>query len=384
MPNIQDFRTQNIVKIINLKKTYKMKKLSLILVTLLSGGLAFSQTADDLAKKVQCDAIEAELAPIIKSSEHPKRGTKSLTWIRLGDTYVNYASQCGKDSTAADKALSAYKKALELEGEDGKATEEIKGKLSGASLANAFLQQGVYFYNKQDNDRAAANFLIAMDVNKEDSLAAFYGGVVSQQAGNLEDANRAFERYISLGGTDPVVYYSLASNANAAKDYDTAIDYLKKGSAKNPEDKDLKNLLINIYLAANKIDEAIADLEELVKGEPDNTGNLLNLGILYDNKDEDDKALMYYKKVLEIEPDNFDANFNLGVFYFNVAVKDKGEIDNMTMDEYRKRGKEVEAKVCKEFRESLPYFQRCAKTKPEDNDIKANLETLDKVLAQCD
>lgn len=363
----------------------KMKRITLSVIFALLSIFAFAQGgAADLAKMAQCEAFEAELEPLLKASEHPKKSLKSATWDKLGDAYINSITQCGKDSTAADKALVAYKKAAELEGTDGKGIAAIQEKLKGQTLGNAFLQQGVAFYNVQNMKGAQHGFLTAMDINPKDTLAAFYAGIVSNQLGDEENTKKAFFQYLEIGGTDPAVYFSLATKAQEAEDYETATKYLKEGIEKNPEDKDLKAALINVYLAANKLDHAINDLEKLVEVDPNNTVNLLNLGILYDNKDDDEMALSYYAKVLALEPDNYDANFNLGVFYFNKAVNSKKVIDDMTMDEYRKTGKELEAQVCKEFKEAQPYFQACERAKPGDEEAGKQLTTLTNVLSQCE
>ncbi|SOE24043.1 Tetratricopeptide repeat-containing protein [Spirosomataceae bacterium TFI 002] len=364
----------------------EMKRITLSISFALASIFAYAQTnvAADLAKQAQCDAIKAEMEPLLKASEHAKRGLKSSTWDKLGDAYINSQTQCGQDSTAADKAYAAYKKAAELEGPDGKNIEDIKAKLNGATLGNAFMTQGVAFYNVQNMKAAQHGFLKALEVNPTDTLASFYAGIVSNQLGDDENTEMAFAKYLELGGTDPAVYFSLGTKAQENEDFDTAVKYLKEGIEKNPADKDLKSALINLYLSFNKLDAAIVDLEKLVETDPTNTINLLNLGILYDNKGEAEKALMYYNKVLAIDPDNYDTNFNLGVYYFNKAVNTKKEIDNMSMDEYRKRGKDLETQVCKEFKEAQPYFQACDRAKPGDVEAGKQLETLKNVLTQCE
>lgn len=362
-----------------------MKKITLsaLFAFAVLGAFAQNSTAD-LAKQAQCSAIETEMEPLQKAADHPKKSLKSSTWSKLGDAYINMAMNCGKDSSAADKAYAAYKKAVELEGADGKDIEELKANLTGAKLGNAFLQQGVAHYSAQNMKAAQSAFLLGMEVNPEDTLSTFYAGIVSNSLGDEANTEKAFKQYLAIGGTDPAVYFTLATNAQKVEDFDTAIMYLKEGAEKNPEDKDLKSALVNVYLSANRLDAAIADLEKLVETDPNNTVNLLNLGILYDNKDDDETALKYYNKVLAIDPGNYDTNFNMGVYYFNKAVNSKKEIDDMSMDEYRKRGKEVEAKVCAEFKEAKPYFERCLEAKPSDEETKRNLENLDKVLVQCD
>lgn len=363
----------------------KMKRITLSAVFALSSIIAFSQgTTMDFAKQAQCSAVEAELTPLLKSAEHPKRSLKSDTWKKLGDAYINSITTCGQDSTAADKALSAYNKAAELEGADGKGIEEIKEKLSSKALEDAFMIQGANYYSAQNMKSAQKAFMTAMKINPKDTLSAFYVGIVSNTLEDEKNTEYAFKEVLARGGTDPSIFYTLGVKAQERKEFDIAIKYFKDGIVKNPESSDLKSALINAYLAADKLDEAIHDLEEMVKLEPDNVVNMLNLAILYDNKDDDETAMKYYKKVLALDPDNYDTNFNLGVFYFNRAVNDKKEIDDMSMEEYRKRGKEVETKVCKEFREAQPYFEACMRAKPGDDLAGKQLETLKNVLSQCD
>lgn len=363
-----------------------MKKITLSIIFVSVSIYASAQEAGvlDFAKQAQCESAEAEIEPLLKSSTHAKRGLKSDTWTKLGDAYVNSIVQCGKDSTAADKALEAYNKAVELEGPDGKGIDVIKEKLSSKALEDAFMVQGGNFYAAQNMKGAQKAFMQVMKINPSDTLSAFYAGIVANTLGDEEATEKAFKEVIARGGKDESVFYTLGVKAQQREEYDDAIRIFKDGVSKNPNSTDLKAALINVYLAADKIDDAIGDLEEMVKIEPDNVVNMLNLAILYDNKDDDETAMKYYDKVLALDPDNYDTNFNLGVFYFNRAVNDKKEIDVMSMDEYRKRGKEVEAKVCKEFREAKPYFEACMRAKPGDAEAGKQLETLKNVLSQCD
>ncbi len=88
-----------------------------------------------------------------------------------------------------------------------------------------------------------------------------------------------------------------------------------------------------------------------------------------------------YKKVLEVDPNNYDALFNIGVIYFNDAVELKREVDNMNMQEYQQRGKEVEGRVCGRFQKAKPFFERAVKIRQEE-DATSTLENLNNVLAQ--
>ncbi len=361
-----------------------MKKLLLTNALILTLATSYAQSTLDLAKEAQCTAAQATLDPIIKSSEHPKRGIKAATWVRLGDAYADYTTNCGKDSTSAVKAYNAYLKAVELDAaEGGKEADAIKAKLTGEVLYSAVMNQGVAHYNSGNMILAEELFTLGMKVDVKDTLSSFYSGIVAQQNGHEDVAKNAFKAYLNNGGKDPAVFYSLSSMSKKAEDYDTAIAILKEGILANPSDKDLRGELINIYLASNKIKEAIADLEKLLEADPNNSLNLLNLGILYESEGDLVTAHEYYIKTLAADPNNYEGNFNMGVFFFNKAVQTKKEVDAMDIKTYQKEGKAIEVKVCEQFQLSKPYFEKCKSLKPDDSEVVNNLATLDKVLAQC-
>ena len=83
----------------------------------------------------------------------------------------------------------------------------------------------------------------------------------------------------------------------------------------------------------------------------------------------------YYTKVLEIEANNYDALFNLGAYYYQEAQEIKRIKDSMDMNEYKKTGKDVEAKLAVKYKEALPYYERAFKVK-KDEDLKEYLKQI--------
>ncbi|MEZ0484039.1 tetratricopeptide repeat protein [Fibrella aquatica] len=90
----------------------------------------------------------------------------------------------------------------------------------------------------------------------------------------------------------------------------------------------------------------------------------------------------YYKKALAADANNFEANFNTGVGIFNDAVEMKSEVDNMSMAEYSKSGKEVEGRVCGKFKQALPYFQKAKSVNANDSVLNSTLEQVEGILKQ--
>lgn len=263
-----------------------MKKLVL---SALSSVLALSALAQqDPTLSLECIGYQNAVAKSLKDSENAKKATKSATWVALGNAYLDLAQRCTDDSTAAQKAENTFKKALEVENASGgKKSKEIEAKLTSSELSQAYLMQGAGFYNSKNYKKAAEFFGKSSEISPKDTTAALYAGIAEQIMENSVGALTHLNNFIANGGKDVSVFYSVAQIYKSEKKFDEAVTVLKKGMEVNPENKDLPNELINVYLASNNIDKAISDLEGLAKKDPDNLINLLNLGQIYDSKAQD-------------------------------------------------------------------------------------------------
>lgn len=250
--------------------------------------LAALAQQDDKLQELECKGYKDAVAKNLKNTENAKKAAKSATWVDLGSSYLSLAQRCTDDSTAAQKAEDAYKKALEVENAaGGKKSKEIEASLQSAELSQAFLMQGASFYNNKNYKKAAEFFGKSSGINPKDTTAALYAGIAEQLLENNAGALTHLNNFIANGGKDVTVFYSVAQIYKSEKKFDDAIAVLKKGMQANPENKDLPNELINVYLTSNNIDKAINDLEELVKKDPKNVVSMVNLGMIYDSKSQE-------------------------------------------------------------------------------------------------
>lgn len=271
---------------INKTRYQKMKKI--ILASIVGFASLNASAQADPMKELMCKGYTEAIEKNIKATQNAKQSIKSATWVKLGDSYLDLALSCGTDSAAVQKAYDNYQKALEVEkAAGGKKTKEIEELLKSKKLGDGFLQQGAAYYNSKNMVMAGKFFGQSSKINEKDSTAALYAGIVDQALGNNDLAVNSFKTYFANGGKDPAVFYSLAQIYKIQKKFPEAVEVLKKGSEMHPGDKDLKNEIINTYLASNNIESAIADLEKMVVIDPKNSVNLSNLGLLYDSKAQD-------------------------------------------------------------------------------------------------
>jgi tetratricopeptide (TPR) repeat protein len=265
-----------------------MKKIIFVLGLSLFGGLAMAQTAavdEVMMKQVQKDKDKSD-----SDIKDEKAAAKAATWMDRAKTYQDIALQYSSlDSSAVMTAYEAYKKVVELDvnkkGAAGRLSKESSDILAGTSgnLYNAFVKQGAEHYQGQNMTKALALFQKAQEINKKDTLATLYGGIAAQQANKKDIAIDEFNKYMANGGKDASVYYGLAQIYRADNKFDQAIATLEKGLEHSPDNKDLKSEIVNIYLASGNEDMAIKKLQDLTAQDPSNVTNLVNLGILYDN-----------------------------------------------------------------------------------------------------
>lgn len=83
----------------------------------------------------------------------------------------------------------------------------------------------------------------------------------------------------------------------------------------------------------------------------------------------------YYTKVLEADATNYDALYQLGAYHYNDAQEIKRQVNSMDMNEYKRTGKDLEAKLAVKYNEALPFFER-AFTIKKDEDLKEILKQV--------
>ncbi len=75
-----------------------------------------------------------------------------------------------------------------------------------------------------------------------------------------------------------------------------------------------------------------------------------------------------------MNPDYYDANYNLAVIHYNKAREVIHELNELSLDEYRKQEAAYAEKAPVYFKDALPYFEKAVEV-ASDDDLQL-LETL--------
>jgi len=245
--------------------------------------------ANDLLEKAKVESLTKDKGKSDQDITDQKVALKASTWMDRAKLYQDMAisGYMRIDSAAATKAREAYNKVIELDktkkGDPGRLAKEAQEALANDVMYRAFMQQGVAKFQNKNYADAIKSMMVAGELNPKDTLAPLYTAIAAQQIKDNAIAKTQLERYITAGGKDATIYGSLSMLYRSDKEIDKALATLDKGIALDPKNKDLASERINIMLASNRMDDAIAGMKKMLEKEPNNVQNLVNLGILYDN-----------------------------------------------------------------------------------------------------
>jgi len=346
-----------------------MKKIILASVmTVFTTGVYAQAAIDAQLKDALCKTATDNIAKAEKATQDAKKALKSATWIKLAESQIEMASECGRDSAASEKAYNTYMKALEVDkAAGGKGVKDIETAMTGSTsrLYTSLMQQGAGYYNLKNYSKALNLFKLASTTSPKDTIATLYAGIVAQQGQALAEAKNYFSKFIEQGGKDVAVFYGLSELYRNDKENAKAIEILKKGIVVNPKDKDLQSSLINAYLGGGMMNEAIDMMKQRVANTPntpENAKNLAedfkNLGTLYENA-----AGEFEKKIRPLESE------------MSIATREKAEAEKDLAG--------LEAKKTAQEEELKRLSDRLKKEPKNATSIKSSIASVTQMIASA-
>jgi tetratricopeptide (TPR) repeat protein len=147
---------------------------------------------------------------------------------------------------------------------------------------------------------------------------------------------------------------SKANLANA----DAAILELRKYLKKRPEDRIAREALINLYLNADRITEAINYFREWLDTHPNDLDAVRSVATLYAKQGNFAESLNWYQKITLLDARNPEAFYTFGVVcYEKVAKNPPADMaERMAIIEKGKRALERAIQLRKDYFEALVYL----------------------------
>ena len=140
--------------------------------------------------------------------------------------------------------------------------------------------------------------------------------------------NKAAEESLRILDTEPRNYDALMTIATAYQRLarlDDARRYVERAREAFPNAAEPLSRLANIELAgqAKNPQKVVEMMDQVVKLEPGNAGNLYNLGWIYDQLGDTAKATDFYRRSIQASPLSFEAMNNLALIYGGSGQPDR-------------------------------------------------------------
>jgi tetratricopeptide (TPR) repeat protein len=248
--------------------------------------------------------------------------------------------------------------------------------LGNEAFSKLKYSEAISLYDQAERDAGSGS---------ETARKAIFNSALAYEA--MGDGTMAMKRYraaLSAGYAASDIYRYIASLQSRKGELNGAINTIKEGRTKFPDDKDLMLDEMSYYLSAGRSVEAEESVKSSIQKNPNSAVLWFVLASLYDKRafetnDEIamnewyNKAEQAYKRSIELDPKFFDSNFNMGVLYNNRAAYEYEKCNVINKDAlYTKCKREADEVYVK----ALPYFESAHDLRPDDKQVIGQLMKL--------
>lgn len=265
-----------------------------------------------------------EKAARLNSKDVDSRLVLAQRFLRKGDLKKagQYVTEILKRNPSSLKALLLKARIAEQKG-DKKELQRIYKKVISLDPKNdtAFYNLGVLYY--ESGDLKSGLTYLEMYIKKYPKEAAAHE-IVFDIYKRQKDEKKAFEEakiIVQLKPKKVEYYLFIFDYLNRQKAYGKMIPLLEKGVKSNPKNTVLRESLLYAYLKTGKEDQAVNQIDELLKINPGDVSLMLQMARLLEKQGKLNEAMEAYKKVVERSPDNEEA----GEAYLRLRLKGVGK-----------------------------------------------------------
>ncbi len=358
-----------------------MKRFALLLSLsmILSFGFAQSFERTSAYNYNKDGKLDKAKIAIDKACVHEKTMANAKTWLYKGMIYYNIAASPlpaynALDTNAAVVAYEALTKAKDLD-EKGKLTDDINGQLQ--NLINIFYSKGGEKF--QDNNYAGAisDFVNAFSISEQagifDTIAAFNIGMAGVMSDNPEIASEYLQKCVEVNFDDPRVYMFYNRSVKQLGDTVRALEILKIGREKFPNELSLLLETAQIFLEKGETDKLQSILHTAIEKDSTNANLFFLLGKTYDDKGDFANAEKYYKEAAVVNPSFFEAYYNIGAIYVNKAAELQIEANDLPLDKMKEYDILI-AEADENLKLALPWLEKSMELNPHDTFTKTALK----------
>jgi tetratricopeptide (TPR) repeat protein len=367
-----------------------MKKLILSMALIGATTLAFGQkkAVKDAEKNFKSGSLDIALTTIEGATTNPETSGDPATFLLKAKIQTKMfgtdESNSAETVEIGKAALGTYQEAFKMAGSDKAAgvgkeiyAEDLQGvpenlrPYSIFTLKNLSFDKAIDRYNEGELEMAYEFFNLAGEIDLKDSTIHYNAGFLANDMGMFEDAKRHFGYLLEIPDYNKLnaYYFMVQILSGEEKNPDAAFDLVSKARVDYPEDKILAEYEIQLLLQLNKMDEAMASIQEALKNDPENAAIWLRSGYLKEQSGDMAGAMNDYKKSVQVDPNFFEGNYYTGALMLDQSREISAELNSLSDTEWEKRSEEMGKQVDQLYKDSVPYFTKALELRPDNTDI---------------
>jgi len=187
------------------------------------------------------------------------------------------------------------------------------------------MQRGQEYFAAENWEKARVEFRNALQVTPDDPNARFMNARVAEKLNNLSDAARLYQSTIDIAPDHAQARAALGRMYVFGGSPDRAMETIKPGLEKHPDDPDLLTVRSAARVQLNDRAGALEDAEKAYRLAPDNENAAAMLASLYQQKGETAGAIEVIRKTLEKAPKSLDLRQVLASLYSTAGENDHAE-----------------------------------------------------------
>ena len=262
-------------------------------------------------------AIEAASGTIAAADEK----VQAQYYFTRGKIYSDLAKKGNND--AFEKAVSSFKKVIEIEEASGKKKYSDETNQHMASLTADLVNSAVTDNGNKKFKEAAEKLYMSYTISPKDTSYLYYAAGSAVNGGHYEMALDYYNKLQEIGYDGSGVVYKATNAASGQVEEMDKVQrdlMVKSGTYTNPIDEKtpskkaeiVKNTAL-IYTQLGQDEKALEAYQEARKSDPEDVNLILNEANLYFNQGNKDKFKELMAQAISLAPDNPDLHYNVGV-----------------------------------------------------------------------
>ena len=252
-------------------------------------------------------------------SAHEVHARLAGVYFGLGDlaNAVHHAEAAGEGTGQDAQLLTQMASILAGAGKPDHALRLLDKAIARApDKGEPYFSKGMILLNQKHVPEAEQAVKEGLRHAPDSAVGYYYLGRISVESGNADQALESFERAVAVNPAFEPAYLAQAAFHETRHDREKAIVVLQLYLQRvNPNNKEARQHLVQLHVAAKDYPAALAELERLLKDNPGNLDAQLRMALIYGEKKEFVKAIDLLTEVLKARPAELKVRDYLGYLY---------------------------------------------------------------------